>query len=328
MRAVVFDRPGDEGVLRLADGAALPEPAAGEVRIRVQATSVNRADLLQRRGLYPPPPGASEVLGLECSGEVAALGAGVRRFAVGQRVMALLPGGGYAEEALVDAGSVMAVPDTLSLEEAGAFPEVFLTAFLGLFQLGQPPPRSTVLVHGGSGGVGTAAIRLGVEAGLRVLVTAGGEERCGRCRALGASAAFDHRAGDFTDGVLSETAGQGVAVVLDCIGARYLDANLRVLATGGRLVEIGLQGGARAEIDLAVLLRRRLSVIGSTLRARPVSEKAALVEAFEARFGPALIAGRLRPVVDRVLPLADAAEAHRLMQTGGHFGKIVLRVPG
>jgi putative PIG3 family NAD(P)H quinone oxidoreductase len=325
VRAVVCDRPGDEAVLRVSDVPA-PPLGACELRIRVAATALNRADLLQRRGLYPPPEGASEILGLECAGEVVEVGAEVSGWRAGDRAMALLPGGGYAEEAVVDAGSAMPVPATLSLEEAGALPETFLTAFSNVFQLGQPPQGGFVLVHGGGGGVGTAAIALGREAGLRVLATAGGPDRCRRCEELGATLGIDHRAGDFVPRVLEATGGRGVDVVLDCIGARYLAQNLAALAAGGRLVIIGLQGGARAEIDLGLLLRRRVAVIGSTLRGRSPQEKAALVAAFLDRFGEPLRQGRLRPVIDRVFPLAEVADAHRLMQSRGHFGKIVLRV--
>ena len=326
MRAVVFDRPGDETVLRVADVPAPPPTGSRELRIRVAATALNRADLLQRRGLYPPPDGASEILGLECAGQVIEAGPEVSGWNAGDLVMALLPGGGYAEEALVDAGSAMRVPAALSIEEAGALPEVFLTAFLNVFQLGRPPERGTVLVHGGSGGLGTAAIVLCRDAGLRVLVTAGGPDRCRRCQELGATLAIDHRAGDFSPRVREATDGRGVDVVLDCIGGRYLARNLAALATGGRLVVIGLQGGAKAEIDLAQLMRQRISVIGSTLRARPLEQKAALVAAFLARFGDALRAGRLRPVIDRVFQLDKVVDAHRLMQSGDHFGKIALRV--
>ncbi len=325
MRAVVFDHPGDESVLRIGE---VPEPVPGpeELLIRVRATAVNRADLLQRQGLYPPPPGASPILGLECAGEVAAVGANVRGWRGGERVMALLPGGGYAEWAVVHAGSAMRVPKCFSDEEAGAFPEVFLTAFLNLFLLGAPPPGGSVLVHGGGSGVGTAAIALCREAGLRILVTAGSEEKCARCRSLGAAAAFNYRSGDFAPAVRGATGSQGVHVVLDCVGARYLASNIAALAPDGRLVVIGLIGGARGEIDLASLLLKRIHVIGSTLRSRPPAEKARIVEAFQERFGDALQKGRLRPVIDRVLPLEEVAAAHRAVQASEHFGKVVLRV--
>ncbi|MGH7858057.1 MAG: NAD(P)H-quinone oxidoreductase, partial [Candidatus Binatia bacterium] len=297
-----------------------------ELRIRVRATAVNRADLLQRGGMYPPPPGASPVLGLECAGEVAEVGSAVSGWKPGDRAMALLAGGGYAEEVVVHAGSAMHVPDCLSDAEAGAMPEVFLTAFLNLFLLGEVPAGGSVLVHGGGSGVGTAAITLCREAGVRILVTAGTAEKCRRCREHGADAAIDYREEEFADVVRQTTGGRGVDVVLDPIGGSYLAANLASLAIGGRLVVIGLTGGARAELDMASLLLRRLRVIGSTLRARPVEEKAAIVRAFLERFGEALTGGRLRPVIDRELPLERAADAHRVVQASEHFGKVVLRV--
>jgi tumor protein p53-inducible protein 3 len=325
VRAVLIERPGDETVLRLGEAPA-PALEPGSLRIRVAATAVNRADLLQRQGFYPPPPGTSPILGLECAGEVAEVGAGVSGWRPGDRVMALLPGGGYAEEVVVHAGSAMRVPPGLPLEQAAAVPEVFLTAYLNLFELGGLAAGGIALVHGGGSGVGTAAIQLACAAGARVFVTAGSPEKCGRCRELGAALAVDYRRESFAERVREATGGRGVQVVLDSIGAAYLADNLASLATGGRLVLIGLMGGARGEIALGPLLARRLSLIGSTLRTRPVEEKAAIVAAFERRFGPDLAAGRIRPVVDRVLPLADVADAHRAMKASEHFGKIVLRV--
>jgi len=327
MRAIVFDEPGDESVLHIG---SVPAPALGprDLRLRVAATAVNRADLMQRRGLYPPPPGASPILGLECAGEVIEVGAEVRGWRTGQRAMALLAGGGYAEEVVVDAGSAMPVPDVLSDEEAGAMPEVFLTAFLNIFLLGQPPAGGAVLVHGGGSGVGTAATSLCREAGLRIVVTAGSADKCARCLAHGADVAIDYRAGDFAPAVREATGGAGVNVVLDSIGASYLTSNLECLAPGGRLVLIGLMGGVTSEINLAALMLKRLHVIGSTLRARPLDEKAEIVRAFLDRFGDALRAGRLRPPIDRVLPLERAADAHRAVQASEHFGKVVLKIGG
>lgn len=325
MRAVLTDRPGDESVLRIGEAPA-PALGPGELRLRVAATAVNRADLLQRQGLYPPPPGASPILGLECAGTVAEVGPGVSGWRVGDRAMALLAGGGYAEEVVVHAGSAMPVPPNLSLEEAAAVPEVFLTAYLNLFELGGLAAGGTALVHGGGSGVGTAAIQLCRAAGARVFVTAGSEDKCERCRALGADLAVNYRTESFAQRVAEATGGRGVDVVLDPIGAAYLADNLASLAVGGRLVLIGLMGGAKAEIALGPLLTRRLSVIGSTLRTRPVEEKAAIVAAFAKRFGADLAAGRIRPIVDRVLPLDAVAEAHRAMKASEHFGKIVLRV--
>jgi putative PIG3 family NAD(P)H quinone oxidoreductase len=240
--------------------------------------------------------------------------------------MALLAGGGYAEEVVVDAGSAMRVPARLSLEEAAALPEVFLTVFSNVFQLGALPADGTLLVHGGGSGIGTAAIRLVELAGGRIVVTAGSDEKCQRCLALGADVAVNYRTGDFVAEARRATAGEGVDVVLDSIGAAYFERNLAALRTGGRLVLIGLMGGAKTEVNLALLLARRLSVIGSTLRTRSLAEKAAVVAGFRARFGSDLEAGNLRPVVDRVLPLERAVEAHRLLEASEHFGKVVLRV--
>jgi putative PIG3 family NAD(P)H quinone oxidoreductase len=280
--------------------------------------------LLQRQGMYPPPPGASPILGLECAGTVSEVGANARGFALGERVMALLAGGGYAEEVVVHAGSAMRVPSALTFEEAAAIPEVFLTVFLNVFQLAQLPDGGALLVHGGGSGIGTAAIQLAKRAGARVIVTAGSDAKCAQCKALGADVAVNYRTEKFADAVKHATSGRGVDVVLDSIGAPYLEDNLASLALGGRLVLIGLMGGARAEINLGALLARRQSVIGSTLRARPVEEKAAIVRGFVARFGDDLAAGRIRAVVDRVLPLARAGDAHRAMKASEHFGKIVL----
>jgi putative PIG3 family NAD(P)H quinone oxidoreductase len=325
MRAVIFDQPGDESVLRVGE---VPAPACGprELRIRVRAAGVNRADLMQRQGLYPPPPGASPILGLECAGSVEEVGAEVRGWSPGERAMALLSGGGYAEQAVVDAGSALRVPAHLSDEQAAALPEVLLTVFLNVFQLGALPEGGVALVHGGGSGIGTAAIRMVKQAGARIAVTAGSEEKCRSCEALGADRAVNYREGDFVAAVRELSGGRGADVVLDSIGAPYLARNLESLAVGGRLVLIGLMGGAKAELNLGLLLVKRLSVLGSTLRARPAGEKAAIVAGFLAQFGEALEAGSLDPVVDRVLPLDRAGEAHRAMKASEHFGKIVLRV--
>jgi len=327
MRAILVTAPGDEDRLVLGEA---PSPSLGpaDVRVRVRATAVNRADLLQRMGLYPPPPGASELLGLECAGEVIEVGAAAAGVRIGQRVMALLPGGGYAEEAVVDHGSVMPVPAAMTDEEAGAFPEVFLTAYSNIFMpgLGALAPGESVLVHGGGGGVGTAAITLLREAGQPCYVTVGSAEKARRCVELGATAAIDYKTEEFPARIHELTKKRGADVILDHIGAQYLAQNLTALATGGRLVEIGVMGGAKSEVNLAVLLSRRQAVIGSMLRGRPASEKAAIVRSFLARFGAALEAGRIKPIVHTVLPLDQAAEAHRLMKRSDHFGKIVLRV--
>jgi putative PIG3 family NAD(P)H quinone oxidoreductase len=327
MRAIVIREPGDEDVLVVGDVSAPPLGPA-DLRIKVIATAVNRADLLQRQGMYPPPPGASEILGLECAGTVAEMGAEVRGFALGDRVMALLAGGGYAEEAVVHHGSVLKVPRAMSDDEAGAFPEAYLTAYSNVFMpgLGALAPREAVLIHGGGGGVGTAAIALCREAGNRCFVTVGSDEKARRCEALGATAGINYRTEDFADRVAALTERVGVGVILDHIGAKYLAKNLASLAIGGRLVEIGLMGGAQGEVNLGMLLIKRLAVIGSTLRTRSVDEKAAIVNGLRERFGHSLAAGRLNPPLYEVLPLERAADAHRMMKASEHFGKIVLRV--
>ena len=325
MQAIVIEEPGDENVLQI--GTA-PDPVLGpgQVRIAVKASALNRADLLQRQGMYPPPPGASPILGLECSGVIAELGEGVQQWQVGDRVMALLAGGGYAEQGVVDAGSCMKVPENLDLVEAGGLAEVCLTVFLNVFQLGALETGGWLLVHGGGSGIGTAAIQMAREAGARVIVTAGSDEKCARCLELGANVAVNYREADFAEAVAEATGGAGVDVILDSIGGAYLERNLSSLALGGRLVLIGLMGGAKAEIPLGTLLMKRLQVMGSTLRARPESEKADLARAFVARFGKALESGALRPIIHEVLPLAEAAEGHRRMKASAHFGKILLKV--
>jgi len=296
------------------------------VRIAIAATAVNRADLLQRQGFYPPPPGASPVLGLECAGRVVEVGSEVSGFFEGDRVMALLAGGGYAEETVVHAGSVMKVPDRLSLEQAAAIPEVFLTSTLNLFQLGQMPKGGWALVHGGGSGIGTASIQLLKATGAQVIVTAGSAEKCARCLNLGADAALNYNDGEFATAVSEITKGRGIDVVFDSIGAPYLEQHLQCLALGGRLVLIGLMGGAKAEINLGLLMVKRLTVIGSTLRTRSVEEKSQIVRGFLDRFGDDLASGRITAVVDRVLPLAEAQQAHELLQASEHFGKVVLKV--
>jgi len=291
-----------------------------DLRIAVRATAVNRADLLQRAGRYPPPAGASEIIGLECSGIVAEVGANVRGWNVGDRVMALLPGGGYASEAVVHAGSAMHVPDALSDEEAAALPEVFLTAFLNVFMLARLRERETVLIHGGGSGVGTAATTLSKLAGARVIVTAGSPEKCAKCLAHGADIAIDYREEDFVEKA------KGANVILDHIGARYLARDLDTVAVDERIVIIGSMGGERStELDVGKLLMKRATVIGSTLRSRTNESKAEIVRAFLDRFGADLEAGRVRPVVHTVLPLAQADDAHDLMESSDHFGKIVLK---
>ena len=327
MRAIQVTGSGKDATLVLAD-APDPRPARDEVLIDVAATAVNRADLLQRRGLYPPPVGASPVLGLECSGTIAEVGEDVAGWKVGDRVCALLPGGGYAERATAHYGSLLPVPRSLSLVDAGGLPEVFLTCSLNLFQLGRVESGDWVLVHGGGSGIGTAAIQLLKHSGARTIVTAGSAEKCAACLELGADVALNYKEleGRFAPAVLDAVGRRGVAVVLDSIGASYLTQNIEVLGIGGRLVIIGLMSGARTEIDLGAALMKRISIIGSTLRARPVEEKAAIVAFFRERFGRAVERGELKPIVHTVLPLAEAQRAHEMLEASEHFGKVVLQV--
>ena len=325
MKAIVFDKPGDETVLHLGD-APDPRPGPADLLINVRCAALNRADLMQRQGGYPPPPGASTILGLECAGMVAAVGPEVKGWRVGDRAMALLPGGGYAEKAVAHHGSAMHVPAALNDEDAAAIPEVYLTAHVNLFMLAGVKAGDSVLVHGGGSGVGTASIQLLREAGARSIVTAGSDEKCQQCLRFGADVAINYKSGPFAPKVKTATNGRGADVILDSIGGAYLAENIDALAPGGRLVLIGLMRGARAEIDLSAVLRRHLKIMGSTLRPRSTDEKAEIVASFIRQFGTALEAGRLRPPVYRVLPLAQAGEAHRIMQASEHFGKIVLRV--
>ncbi|MAI77695.1 MAG: NADPH:quinone oxidoreductase [Deltaproteobacteria bacterium] len=325
MQAIVCESEAEGNPLRLED-VDPPELKPGSLRIQVTATALNRADLMQRRGFYPPPPGASPLLGLECSGVVSEVAPEVTGWAKGDRVMALLAGGGYAEQVVVDAGSCLRVPEGVDLTEAAALPEVVLTVFLNVFQLAGLSEGDWLLVHGGGSGIGTAAIQMAQAAGARVAVTAGSDEKCERCRALGADVAINYREQDFAAELAKVTQGHGVAVILDSIGGAYLEKNLASLEVGGRLVLIGLMGGAKAEISLGQLLMRRLQVIGSTLRTRTPAEKSALVRGFEQKFGSALQTGAIRPIVDRILPLEEAEEAHRVMQASEHFGKLLLQV--
>jgi tumor protein p53-inducible protein 3 len=321
MKAILFDQPGDPEVLRYGD-APDPHPAAGELLVRVRATAANRADLLQRRGAYPPPAGASPILGLELAGEVLS-GPGARR---GDRVMAVVTGGGYAELAAVPAGMAIGIPDGLSFEEAAAIPEAFLTAFLNLFTLGRLEAGESVLIHAGASGVGTAAIQLARAAGARVLTTAGSEEKLARCRELGAEVTIDYKRESFRERVAEATGGRGVDLVLDFVGAPYWDDNLAALAVDGRLAMIGFLGGSRGQIDLGPIMAKRLTVVGTTLRRTPLPEKIALAEAFAAFALPRFASGELRAVIDSVYRLEQAAEAHRAMEANRNAGKIVLQV--
>lgn len=323
MRAVLVRNEGSDATLEVGE-ADSPPLGRSELRIGIHAFALNRGDLMQRQGMYPPPAGASSILGLECAGEVTEVGSEVSGWSAGDRAMALLAGGGYAEETVVHAGSAMRVPEGMSWTDAAAIPEVFLTVHLTVFQLAAFPDGGTLLVHGGGSGIGTAATQMVKAVGGRVITTAGSDEKCARCRELGADITVNYREASFAEAVADATRGNGVDVVLDHIGGRYLADNLASLKVGGRLVLIGLMGGAKAEISLAQVMLKRLQIIGSTLRARPVEEKAAIVADFEARFGAALASGEIRPIVDRVFAMDEIEAAQARMEASDHFGKLVL----
>ena len=323
MHAVVITEPGDPDVMRWLE-VPDPDPGPGEVVIEVAASGVNRADLMQREGRYPPPPGAPPYLGLECSGRVRSVGAGVTGWRPGDEVCALLAGGGYAEQVVVPAGQLLPVPAGVDMKEAAAFPETACTVYANVFQLAGLARGETLLVHGGSSGIGTMAIQLGKAFGARVACTAGSPEKLARCRELGADIAINYRDTDFVAALLDATGGAGADVILDIMGASYLARNLAALATGGRLVIIGRQGGSRAEIDLGVLQGKRASVHATTLRARPANEKAAVVAAVHDQVWPLIDAGQVTAVIDRKLPMSQAAQAHRALAASEHIGKILL----
>jgi putative PIG3 family NAD(P)H quinone oxidoreductase len=323
VRAIVLSSYGDADVLVPAD-VDDPVVGPGEVLLDVVATAVNRADVMQRRGSYPPPPGASPYLGLECSGRIAELGEGVTGWSVGDAVCALLSGGGYATRVAVPAGQLLPVPAGLTLEQAAALPEVACTVWSNVFSLAGLRAGEVLLVHGGTSGIGTMAVQLAARAGARVLCTVGSAEKASRAVELGAERAVLYRDEDFVAVVREVTGGAGADVVLDNMGAAYLPRNVEVLAVGGRLVVIGLQGGTRGELDLGALLAKRATVHATSLRARPPAEKAAIVAAVRQHVWPAVEAGQVRPVVDRVLPLDEAAQAHRVLESSAHIGKIVL----
>ena len=303
-----------------------PTPGEGEVLLSVAATALNRADLAQRAGHYPPPPGASDILGLEAAGTIKELGAGVNGWKVGDSACALLTGGGYAEKVVVPAGMLMPIPAGWSVEEAAGMPEVFFTAFLNLFLEGTLQTGESVLIHGGASGVGTAAVQLAREAGCRVFVTAGTDEKTARCLDLGADLAVNYRKEDFAERVKDFTDGGGVDVILDMVGADYLARNLDLLKLNGRLVFIATLSGKEAGIDIRRMMGKRLTLKGSTLRARPLEEKVRLKEAFMERFWGALEARRIKPVIDKTFPVHEVEAAHAHMQENKNIGKIILRM--
>ena len=323
MRAVVITEPGGPEVLQWEE-VPDPEPGPGEVLIDVAAAGVNRADLLQRQGHYPPPPGASHYPGMEVSGRIVATGADVTGWQPGDEVCALMAGGGYAEKVAVPAGQVLPVPAGLSLVDAAALPETTCTVHSNLVQVGGLRAGETLLVHGGASGIGTTAIQLGKALGARVICTAGSPAKLERCRELGADVAISYRDEDFVEVVKDVTDGHGADVILDIMGASYLARNLAALATEGRLVIIGRQGGNRAELDLGLLQSKRASIHATTLRNQPVAEKSAIVAAVTDRVWPLVSAGTVTPVIHELVPMAEAAKAHRLLEEGGHTGKVLL----
>ncbi|MGW5648888.1 NAD(P)H-quinone oxidoreductase [Saccharopolyspora sp. NPDC003752] len=321
MRAITIREPGGPEVLDWTE-VPDPRPGSGEVVVRVAAGAVNRADVLQRQGLYPPPPGASEILGLECSGTIAVLGEGVDGWRVGDEVCALLSGGGYAEQVVVPAAQLLPVPEGVGLVAAAALPEVACTVWSTVVMGAGLRAGEVLLVHGGAGGIGTHAIQVGKALGATVAVTAGSAERLDQCRRLGADIAIDYREQDFVGELVEETG--GADVILDNMGASYLDRNLDALATGGRLVIIGFQGGLTGELAIGKLMAKRASIASTALRPQPASDKGRIAAAVRESLWPLVERGSVRPVVGRTVPLAEAADAHRAMEAGGIFGKILL----
>jgi putative PIG3 family NAD(P)H quinone oxidoreductase len=325
MRAVIAATPGGPEVLEIVE-RPVPEARPDELLVRNFAAALNRADILQRRGLYPPPPGASDILGLEFAGEVAEAGATATGFRRGDRVFGIVPGGAYAEFLTIHHRLALPIPDTFSYEKAAATPEAFITAYEGLFTLGRLAAGEWVLVHAGASGVGSAAIQLAAARGIHVVATAGTAEKTAECRRLGAAEAVNHREGDFVAAVARATGGRGADAVFDLVGAKYWEQNLACLREGGRLAVIGLVGGARVTADLGIILRRRLTIAGTALRARSLDDKLEIAGRFAREVLPLLASGRLQPVLDRVFPFEEARAAHERMEANLNTGKIILRL--
>jgi len=301
-----------------------PAPAAGEILIKVAAAGVNRPDVMQRRGRYPPPPGASDIPGLEIAGTIESLGTGVTGWRAGDAVCALVAGGGYAEYCIAPAPQCLPVPRGLDLVAAAAIPETFFTVWTNVFERGRLAAGESILIHGGSSGIGTTAIQLARARGSRVFATAGSAEKCAACERLGAERAINYRETDFLTAIRECTGGRGVDVILDMVGGEYFARNIDALAVDGRLVEIATLHGAKAEITIPIIMQRRLTITGSTLRARPVAEKGAIARAVHANVWPLIESGAVTPIIFKMFPLAGAAEAHRLLESSEHIGKLVL----
>jgi putative PIG3 family NAD(P)H quinone oxidoreductase len=326
MEIIQIENPGPDYRLHLGT-AAEPAPGAGEVLIKVAAAGLNRADIAQARGLYPPPPGASEILGMEVSGTVEALGEGVSNCEIGDEVCALLPGGGYAQYALASAACVLPVPQGVSLIDAAALPEVHFTVWTNLIDSARLKPGESVLIHGGSSGIGTAAIQLCAARGHTVFATAGNAEKCAACERLGAAKAINYREADFVEAVKAATQGKGVDVILDMVGGDYIQRNMSAAAVWGRIVNIAYQSGMQANVNFAPMLMKRLSLLATTLRARSNAEKGAIRDSLLREVWPAIAAGRIKPVVDHVYALHEVQDAHARMARSEHIGKLLLAMP-
>jgi putative PIG3 family NAD(P)H quinone oxidoreductase len=325
MTAITIRAPGGSEVL-VPEERPIAAPGEGEILVKVTAAGVNRPDVMQRQGLYPPPPGASDIPGLEIAGEVAALGPGATRFKTGDKVTALVAGGGYAEYCPVHETNALPVPASLSLIEAAAVPETFFTVWHNVFERGRLKSGETLLVHGGSSGIGTTAIQLAKAFGARVITTAGSAEKCEACRKLGADVAVNYRGEDFVAATKTATGGKGAEVILDMVGGDYIARNYEAAGVDGRIVQIAFQGSSRANVDFLRIMLKRLTHTGSTLRARAVADKASIARALETNVWPLIAAGKVKPVIYRTFPLREAAAAHALMETSTHIGKIVLTV--
>jgi NADPH2:quinone reductase len=325
MTAIAIRAPGGPDML-VPEQRPLPRPGEGEVLIKVAAAGVNRPDVMQRQGLYPPPAGATDIPGLEIAGEVVALGAGLKRWKLGDKVMALVVGGGYAEYCLAHESHALPVPEGLTLVAAAAIPETFFTVWHNAFERGHLQAGETLLVHGGSSGIGTAAIQLAKAFGARVITTAGSAEKCDACRRLGADVAVNYRQQDFVAATEAATGGKGADVILDMVGGDYIERNYEAAAVEGRVVQIAFQGSPKATVDFRRIMLKRLTHTGSTLRARSVADKGAIARAVEGHVLPLIAAGRVAPVIDSTFPLAEASAAHARMETSAHIGKIVLTV--
>ena len=325
MTAITIRAPGGPEVL-VPEERPIAAPGEGEILVKVTAAGVNRPDVMQRQGLYPPPPGASDIPGLEIAGEVAALGPGATRFKTGDKVTALVAGGGYAEYCPVHETNALPAPASLSLIEAAAVPETFFTVWHNVFERGRLKSGETLLVHGGSSGIGTTAIQLAKAFGARVITTAGSAEKCEACRKLGADVAVNYRSEDFVAATKTATGGKGAEVILDMVGGDYIARNYEAASVDGRIVQIAFQGSSRANVDFLRIMLKRLTHTGSTLRARAVADKASIARALETNVWPLIAAGKVKPVIYRTFPLREAAAAHALMETSTHIGKIVLTV--